>query len=616
MPTPFLFHPLSAVYREHDAYHVVLYTRQDETVRRVWLRVAPDNEERLYELSAQPSKRDPQWSAWRANVPLSPHADHTLYCFQVACDDAQYWCHGAGISPYLPLKTFWFRHHHLQQPPDWVYQQVFYQIYPERFANGQPELTPTEQSYRYNPAGRAISQRRWGAPVPNYGRGGSTTFYGGDLPGIEMKLDYLSDLGVTGLYLNPIFASPSNHKYDTADYYQVDPHFGGNQALVSLRNALDQRQMRLLLDAVLNHTSEQHPWFDRFGGNGAAHNPDSPYRDWYSFNNEGYAWNWNGIPNLHKLNFAHPQVQATFYRSDNAVLKHWLKPPYRIDGWRFDVIHMLGEGTSARNNAHYVHDFRQAMRSVNPDAYVLGEHMQEATDWLQGELEDGAMNYYGFTFPVRDFLTGSEDMEGAHPIAMDAAAFATLLQQRRGVIPFANQLAQYNLLNSHDTARMLTLLGEQRPLAMIAATLLLSYVGVPSIYYGDEVGLAGGPDPDCRRCFPWDQQDWDQQLFAHYRRLIALRKQRSEWQYGDLITLYAADDVWVFARWYQGAHSLVAINRGAACELQLDLTQLGRPAASYREQFSGDALKAMQMQLKLHLPSCSSAVYLPEDDVG
>jgi alpha-glucosidase len=250
------------------------------------------------------------------------------------------------------------------------------------------------------------------------------------------------------------------------------------------------------------------------------------------------------------------------YAAPGSILRRWMKPPYAIDGWRFDVIHMLGEGPGAHNNTHHVRELRRVLREENPEAYVLGEHFGEATRWLQGDQEDGAMNYYGFALPVRAWLAG-RDVAG-HPAALSTPAFERWLAAARARLPYDNQLAQLNLIDSHDTSRFLTAVDGDLARMQLAVTLLFTYPGVPCIYYGDEIGLAGGDDPDCRRCFDWDRARWTTALHDHYRRLIARRNQRPEWRHGAYQTVATTEDALVFARYLDRSITIVAVNRGAA----------------------------------------------------
>jgi alpha-glucosidase len=477
-----------------------------------------------------------------------------------------------------------FRVNRADTPPAWVRDQIFYQIFPDRFCQGDPALAVKTGEYMYTPH-RSVIAKRWGEP-PEAHQGGYE-FYGGDLIGVRRQMEYLQhELGVTALYLNPVFTASSNHKYDTEDYYHVDPHLGGDGALAALAAEVRARGMRLLLDAVVNHTGVKHPWFNLAGTHdtvGAASSPDSPWRTWYCFDEAGQYQGWNGYSHLPVLDYRSPALREQVYGGTGAILRHWLRPPYQIDGWRFDVIHMLGEGSGSTNNAQYVRAFRRAMHEENPQAYVMGEHFSEATRWLQGDQEDGAMNYYGFAHPVREWLAGVDITY--LPARLETSELSAWLDAARGRIPYDNQLAQLNLLDSHDTARLLTLLGASTDQMKLAVTLLFSYPGVPCIYYGDEIGLEGGRDPDCRRCFDWDRSHWNASLFEHYRALIELRKARAELRHGGYQVLVADGDAFGFGRFMATSASIFVVNRGPkACTVRVPVWQLPVTVRAWRAQ--------------------------------
>lgn len=506
----------------------------------VFVRTLPDNEELLTPMRADGHEGVLQ--RWCAQVPWDRGNALTLYAFVVVSGQGHRWLAADGEHALVPPEAVHFRVHPTEQPPAWVRDQVFYQVFPDRFAHSGTASAPAH--------GIAAE---WGVAIDP--RRAATTFYGGDLPGLTAKLPYLQDeLGVTALYLNPVFQSRSNHRYDTSDYSQVDALLGGNAALVALRQATQARGMRLVLDAVVNHTGAHHPW--------VADNPA-----WYARGDDGQVLGWKGHRSLPVLDFAVPAVPEAIYGAPGAVLRHWLRPPFAIDGWRLDVIHMLGEGPGAHNNAHHVRAIRRAAREENPQAYVLGEHFSEATRWLQGDQEDGAMNYFGFTQPLRAWL-GGLDVGGVRaPIS--TAQFTGALARAMAAIPYTNQLAQFNLLDSHDTPRLLTELGGSVALMKIAATLLFTRPGVPCIYYGDETGLQGGADPDCRRCFDWDRAHWDHGLFEHYRALSALRRQRRDWAEGATLALGQGDDWMACARFTAQQATVVVANRGPAVRVVL-----------------------------------------------
>ena len=583
----FLLHPPIPPWLVPDDEGCAVALLADRADITVFLRADPDNEEEL--IPMRRAGRAGPLTRFAARLPWDPSSETTSYAFKVLDRSAQVWLAADGLHQRMPDREVLFKVCRDHRPPDWVADQIVYQIFPDRFAQGDPTLAVATDEYVYGDGRSRVVRRPWGA-LPTR-QNAATSFHGGDLVGIRARLDYLADeLGVTMLYLNPIFTSGSNHKYDTEDYFHVDPHLGGDQALVDLADALRARGMRLVLDASVNHTGINHPWFNRLARHevdGAFQSPGSPWRSWYTFAGpaESYA-GWKGHPSLPVLDYASPAVRAAIYAEEGAVLRHWLRPPYRIDGWRLDVIHMLGEGPGARNNAHYVREFRRAIREENRDAYILGEHFAEATRWLQGDQEDGAMNYHGFASPVRAWLAG-RDFAG-HPAELSTDAFERWLTAARARVPHANQLGQLSLLDSHDTSRFLTAVAGDLARMHLAVTLLFTYAGVPSVYYGDEIGLEGGDDPDCRRCFDWNRTRWRTDLHDHYRRLIAWRRERPEWRRGAYQTLGVGKEALLFARYVEGSVTIVGVNRGEdAASLPLPLAELPVEVASWRDADGG-----------------------------
>lgn len=535
-------------------------------LEQVLLRTDPDNEERLVAMQEQAEADG--WRCFHAQLPLDGGNATTHYCFKVLLADGhQLWLDGQGEWPRIPNRDTHFKLAPAYQPPLWVREQRFYQIFPDRFCNGDDALSPRTGDYPLRDKG-PIQRQPWGAPPPKAFAQGQ--FYGGDLPGISQQLDYLQALGVSALYLNPVFTSPSNHGYDTEDYFQVAPRLGGNAALAELCAALHERGMKILLDAVFNHVSDTHPWFNRWGSqansDGAAQTADSPYRHYFNWDSNGNAVTWMNVGTIPVLDLGVPQLQDYFWSGDNSVARHYLRPPYQIDGWRVDVIHMMGEGPGAARNLPLIASLRAAVKAERADAYFLGEHFFEASRWLQGPHEDGAMNYFGFAQPLRAFLAGLD--VAYHPCQIDAAEFDQWLTAARARIPYANALCQFNLLDSHDTRRFLTMVNGERPLLLLGLLLLISYPGVPCLYYGTEVGLEGGNDPDNRRCMIWHEEQQDRQLLAQCRQLLGLRQQLPALSHGGYLTLHAAGDLFIFARLLEAdgeqpqQQLVIAINRG------------------------------------------------------
>lgn len=532
---------------------------------QVLLRSEPDNEEWLLEMTLQGEIRGCRH--YQVLLPLHQASTRQRYSFKLVWSHHQYWFGPQGLSA-APIERL--RQFCLEVPeshPGWVADQVFYQIFPDRFAPGHGPHLVREAEYQHHARQRWVRRRSWEHPLEL--EAASSTFYGGDLDAITGKLDYLQGLGVTALYLNPIFTAPTVHKYDTEDYFNVDPHLGGNQALVRLRQATRQRGMRLILDGVFNHSGDSCAWFDRYqtgDGSGANRSQHSPFRDWYSFGPQG-ALGWKGNANLPKLDFAEPGVVDTIYRGSQSVVRHWLREPYGIDGWRLDVVHMLGESGSAKNNLLHVGGIYQAAREENPQAYLLGEHFADAREWLQAGVEDGAMNYMGFALPVRAFLAGQD--VAYQPIHLDAGQCADWMEHYRAGLSHGTQLCQFNQLDSHDTSRFLTLLHGDIQRMKLAIGWLFTWIGVPCLYYGDEIGLAGGNDPFCRAPFPWDQTHWNGELLAHTQQLARLRQQSPALRRGALQLLYAQGESLVFVRVLDDERVLIAIQREGTAVIHL-----------------------------------------------
>ncbi len=427
--------------------------------------------------------------------------------------------------------------------PSWVQRAVFYQIFPDRFANGDPSNDP-------------VNVQPWGAE-PTY-RG----FQGGDLRGIIQRFDYLLDLGINAIYLNPIFMSPTNHRYHTTDYFRIDPKLGDLADFHALIDVAHRHDVRVILDGVFNHCGRGFFAFDDVMEN----EEDSPYRDWFHIKRfpldaygKGKARNylgWWGMKKLPKFNTANPQVRR--YLLDCA--RYWIEQG--ADGWRLDVPNEIDDDS-------FWAEFRQVVTSANPEAYTLGEIWEVQPRWANADHFDGLMNY-----PVRaalhDLLLGR----------VDAPHFAQRVEDLLTAYARENVYAHYLLLGSHDTERVLTAFEGDVQKVKLAYLFLFAYPGVPSIYYGDEIGLEGGKDPQCRRAFPWEPHRWNHDLRAWVQRLIALRKRRPALIDGHLRRLLASGspNVYVFARIHPQETILVAINAGPApAALRISVQDLELP---------------------------------------
>ncbi|HVN16004.1 MAG TPA: glycoside hydrolase family 13 protein, partial [Anaerolineales bacterium] len=409
--------------------------------------------------------------------------------------------------------------------PSWVQDSIFYQIFPDRFAKSE------------RLAKNGLQFESWDSPPNTHG------FKGGDLYGVVERLDYLQDLGITALYLNPIFASASNHRYHTYDYYNTDPLLGGNDALRLLLDESHKRNMRVILDGVFNHASRGFWQFHHVLETGAA----SPFKEWFHFDPDrligkrhwgayptpeeqraiqhegtfkaiGYQGWWN-LPALPKFNTNTPAVREFLF----GVAEHWIR--FGIDGWRLDVPGEIDDDS-------FWQEFRRRVRAINPEAYIVGEIWHEAQRWLQGDQFDATMNYL-LTAASLSYFSGSHlDLNMANQSGglqgrvrhMDGRDFAYEIDRLFHLYHPEFTYAQLNLLDSHDMPRFLSCASGDKVSLQLAWLFIHTFPGAPCIYYGDEIGLDGGQDPDCRKSFPWNDARWDTNLLDYLKSCIKMRK--------------------------------------------------------------------------------------------
>ncbi len=434
------------------------------------------------------------------------------------------------------------------QRPDWVNDAVFYQIFPDRFARSANARTDVQP---------------WGsAPTRD-------NFLGGDLAGITEHLDHLSGLGVTAIYLTPIFAANTNHRYDTTDYTRIDPRLGDDAAFDALVDAAHGRGIRIILDAVFHHCGEAHPAFQDVKQRG----PASPYADWFFV--DSYPVHADPAPSyetcsgcwyLPKLNVDNPHLRAHLFD----VVRSWTGRG--IDGWRLDVPYMM-------NNPGFWSQFRSVVREIKPDAYIVAEVWDDAGEWTTGNTSDAAMNYQ-----LRDALLN---------FFVDRRTGAAALADR------VNQIDQdagnaaghmLNLLASHDTARTRTSCGGDRDVALLAISTTFAMRGAPMIYYGDEIGLTGFNDPECRGSMPWDRAQWDEQTMAALKAVVQLRTKNVALRRGSQILDAPIDDVIRILRTHPEQTVAVLANRA---DIPAGVP-LGRPG---RDLLTGTLLQAGVVQL-------------------
>lgn len=448
--------------------------------------------------------------------------------------------------------------------PPWARGATIYQVFPDRFRNGDPDNDPP-------------GVQAWGAP-PHPLR-----VQGGDLRGVAEKAGYLADLGVDVVYLNPVFTSPSNHKYDTVDYYAVDPALGGDPALRGMVKELHRRDMRVILDASFNHC---HPRFFAFA-DVVERGSSSPYLDWFAIREfpirvvyrprlmhreladaepylelirslpdaagilleeaddagplvEPSYEAWYGVPTMPRVDLGNPEARRYFLD----VAAYWLRE-FDIDGWRMDVARYV--------DSDFWQDFRRVCKQAKPDCYLLAEVMGDASRWLQGDRFDATMNYTFWQLCVDYFATREAD----------TVSFLDGWVRMLAGYAAETSHVNHNLLSSHDKPRFLHLAGEDRSRLALATLFQLTAPGAPGIYYGDEVGMSGGEEPDSRQAFPWSESErWDTHQLETTRTLLALRRRHAALRVGDWRLVWQGDEAFAFTREAEDEAVLVVVNRG------------------------------------------------------
>lgn len=462
--------------------------------------------------------------------------------------------------------------------PAWVRESVFYQIFPDRFANGNPNNDPP-------------NVQAWGSKPTLWG------FQGGDLQGIIDRLDYLTDLGVNALYLNPIFLSTSNHRYNTVDYYRIDPKLGTREDFHRLLDAAHERGFRVILDGVFNHCGRGFFAFVDVLENGEH----SPYKDWFHINefplqaftpddSQNYVgwWQFKSLP---KFNTDNPQVRQYLFD----VGRYWIDQG--ADGWRLDVPNEIDDDS-------FWAEFRHRVKGANPEAYLVGEIWEPDDRWVGEDHFDGLMNY-----PLRTALIDLLERG-------NASHFYKTVSSLLELYPEVHAQAHYVPLGSHDTPRIMTLMGGEERKVKFAQSFIFCYPGAPAIYYGDEIGLEGGKDPDSRRAFPWDPGRWNTELRDHVRHVAWRRRENPILKLGSFEP-YAQpprSKIIAFRRRYEGLTGLLVMNAGGKTwtgSIHLD-DEFGWSAeGSVRDVLGGPAAVIRGAQLQLSLDGYRVAFLIP-----
>jgi len=603
-PSPKLFETVTIRIRMYE----------DAPVEHVLLRTIPNGVEHFETMRA--AKREKGFIYYEA--PLTMTENRMQYQFYLVCKDIVYFYTQKKITTYIPDHTYDFVLLADYVQPSWVKDTVFYQIFPERFCNGDPSNDVQDGEYSQD-GWPTIRMKSWEDKALTYEEGHCLDFYGGDLQGVKEKIPYLKELGVTAVYLNPIFFAPSVHKYDCLDYFHVDPHFGGDEALAELSAALHENGMKLILDISINHTGIAHKWFNRDAAwfdrsVGAYNNPDSEERAFYFFGEDNSYHGWLGVQTLPTLNYTSEALRDIIYRSEDSVLKKWLRPPYSIDGWRFDVADVFARNDKVQLAHELWPEIRKSIRSVNPQAYILAEDWGDCSEYMQGKEWDSPMNYYGCGRVIRQFLGETDPFMSKHPklrnipYKMTAEDVKNRVVQHLAKLPYVLWENQFNLIDSHDISRLHNNPAVHPEEYRGAVIFQFMLTGAASIYYGDEAETEGvlGTIDGCRYPMPWSKNFKNSETFRLYQTLAHAKAEHPALRCGGMKFLYAKDNVVAIARfWEEEVFVGILSTNNEDVTIRLPLGAVGAKCPADSSDLFGKALEfetldRNSISLKIH----------------
>ncbi len=553
------------------------------------------------------------------------YEDVLHYHFYIPTENIVYYYTQKEITTYIPDETYDFKILVDYKQPSWVKESVFYQIFPDRFCNGNKELDIKSGEYTFD-GHETIHVDNWDKAPGPYNENFCLDFYGGDLVGVKNKIPYLKELGVNAIYLNPIFYGATVHKYDCLDYFKVDPHLGGDEALAELTDELHKNNMKIILDVSINHTGIANKWFNKEGvffdkSIGAYNNKDSKERKYYFFkdNNEYKAW--FDVETLPTLNYTSKELREIIYESEDSLVKKWLKPPYSIDGWRFDVA-----DTMARNNELQLHHevwpgINKSVKEVNENAYILAEDWSDCSEFLKGNEWDSPMNYYGSAKPIREFL-GETDLSSMKsellqnikykPTAKD---LSSRIMEHLSKLPTVIQENQFNLLDSHDVPRLHNNKNISFEEYRGAVIMIFTLIGCTSVYYGDEVGLDGRRNDmeGCRYPMNWNVDLDNSPYYNLYSKLANIKRNNKAFTEGGFKIISNDDYVFSYARFTEDTLWIMVIsNDNKERKIEIPINIFGKNKFNKLEDEFGKKLNYEMEEGKVILKVLPNTSYIFE----
>ena len=525
-------------------------------------------------------------SWWSVKVDVINPVFH--YRFMLVEKGNYSWLNGVGLFPHDVTDREDFQIIAKPAYPQWISKAVFYQIFPDRFAKSGAVRKLPEWAV----------PREWNDLPKGRDKTTGQEFYGGDFPGITSKLSYLKDLGVNSIYFTPAFPSRSNHRYDASSFTEIDPLLGGNKGFIQFSEAAHKAGFKIMGDLTTNHCGAGHPWIQKAVASKKA--KEREYFYWDKSVKHGYI-GWWGLASLPKLNYNSKKLRDMMYDGEKSVVRSWLRPPFAMDGWRIDVGNMTGRYLDDDLNQDISRGIRRAMDETNPDAWLVAENADHSPSDLDGFGWHGTMKYNGFARPLVNWfnrpskkLGNFSGLPGKNPQFTGWGTFAIMRAFAAG-IPWRSLTASMVLLDSHDTARFKTVVGNDRAAHLSAATALFTYPGVPSIFAGDEIGLEGAWGEDARRTIDWEHpENFDHATRDGFKKLISIRKKHDALIKGGIRWVFVSDNAFAYIRESKKEALLVYVARKGTTST-IDLSSWGYRVS---ETLYGPTLKGKSITIK------------------
>lgn len=490
------------------------------------------------------------------------------YYFAILAENNQYYYGLDGLSVAHPSQRNMFTIKANIDSAHWVNSATCYQIFPDRFKNGNPAIGHQEGQYDFD--GGTVTKRAFDQKPLSYEKGKCLDFYDGDLQGIIDAIPHFKALGITCLYVNPIGVSRTTHRYDCCDFFHIDPNLGGDDMLIKLIDTLHAHAIKLIVDISLNHTGSDHPWYQK-----AKRAHKEKEASYYYTDETGKTVYWEGVPSLPQLNYNSEELRQIIYKGTSSVVTKFLQHPFHQDGWRFDVADVMGRYNEDQFCSEIWQGVRTAIKGVNKDAYIVGECWFDATEYLQGDMWDGTMNYAGCAWPLRrwmgesdTFLSGNWGLNPQRTRQYSGNDLKKAMEEQLKSTPSQMNFTQMNLIDSHDVSRLhnnASIMNKD----CYKGIILLQYMlpGMPCTYYGDEIQLKGTTKTveEARYPMNWNQHTWDMDMYHYFCQVGAMRK---KYQYlldrGSYAFLSSSENIMVFARYTASESLILVLNKGPA----------------------------------------------------